>query len=325
MTLKGEIEQKPENVYILQKSLAINHSINIDDRDHVGVKMFMADQPAALLFQMVFVLKGKAVFRRKGSDEIYASIESQQHNLLGITPSAVHMLMSTAEDEVLCINLSWAFMRRYLPSDHPWQQLIKIKDDKHPLVLVEANMPIHAEINTVLQRLSQTTNSTFCDQLILESKAIELLALQLLQVEQLQNVSPILRLKKEDMDKMLAVRAILINHVGKPLSLRSLAHLVGTNEFNLKRNFKRAFGNTVYNYLNQHKMTQARKMLQQENITIAEVAERMGYTYATHFSSAFKRFFGYLPNAVKSGKISMILVLEEIFMTFEYARNLMLG
>jgi len=325
LTLKGEIEQKPENVYLLQKSLAINYSINIDDRDHVEVKTFMGDQPATLLFQMIFVLKGKAIFRKRGSDETYASIESQQHNLLGFKPAAVHMFMSSAKDEVICINLSTSFLSRYLPAHHSWQQLSKLSDEQLPLMLAGTNMPFTPEIGTVLQLLNHTTKSNFCDQLILESKTIELLALQLLQLEQLENMPPHVVLKKEDMDKMLAAREILINHSGRPLSLRSLAHLVGTNEFNLKRNFKNAFGNTVYNYLNQHKMDQAKTMLKQGDITIAEVAEKMGYKYATHFSSAFKKYYGYLPKSVKSGKLSMILFLEEIFIALEYSRTLMLG
>lgn len=324
LTLKGEIQKELENVYLFQKSWSISHSINIDDRRQVEVSLFPGHQHAALLFQMVFVLKGKAVFRKKGSDEIYASIGSRQHNLLVINPTCVHMLMSSAQDEVICINLSSPFMRRYLPTHHAWQQLTNSPMEKMLLTLINGNMMVTPEISTVLQRLNQTTNSNFHDQLILESKAIELLALQLLQVEQLQNVSPLHALKKEDMDKMQAAREILINHTGKPLSLRSLAHLVGTNEFNLKRNFKNAFGQTVYNYLNQHKMGQARIMLQKEDITIAEIAERMGYKYATHFSSAFKKHFGCLPNSVRSGKLTIILFLEEILMTLENAQTLML-
>ncbi|MCX2474019.1 AraC family transcriptional regulator [Pedobacter sp. MC2016-05] len=116
---------------------------------------------------------------------------------------------------------------------------------------------------------------------------------------------------------MHEVREILIQQSGDQLSLRALAHLVGTNEFNLKRDFKALFGKTVFAYLNQHKMEKAKNMLIEEDTTVSEISKRMGYKHATHFTSAFKKYFGYLPNKIKTGKLSLLIFFEDFIALLE--------
>lgn len=269
------------------------------------------------LYQMIFVLKGKASFMKNESGEECAHIGQQQHNLCCIHPASVRMVKSSTEDEVICIKLSSTFLDRYLSNYPAWKQFKAGSTTESPSMFTNPNMHITPEISAILYRISQASNSHVFDQLLLESKTIELLALQIAQSEQLRNASRPFCLRKEEMDKMVAAKDILINTPGKPMSLRSLAHQVGTNEFNLKRDFKIAFGCTVYNYLTQHKMEQARTMLEEEEMSIADIASRMGYKYATHFSSAFKKYFGYLPSTIRSGKLSLILFAEDLGITLE--------
>ena len=47
-------------------------------------------------------------------------------------------------------------------------------------------------------------------------------------------------------------------------------------------------------------MQKAKDMLLSEKYQIGEVAEAVGYRHATHFTNAFKKFFGYLPSALKA-------------------------
>lgn len=55
---------------------------------------------------------------------------------------------------------------------------------------------------------------------------------------------------------------------------------------NFKQQFKAAYSVPYMSYLNQYKMEQAKVML-------------MGYKPVTHFTSAFKKYFGYLPDKIK--------------------------
>jgi AraC-like DNA-binding protein len=66
-------------------------------------------------------------------------------------------------------------------------------------------------------------------------------------------------------------------------------------------------------------MERSKKMLLNDKIKIAEVAEKLGYSHATHFTSAFKKYFGYLPNKLRllvliaSGCFEEILCLLEVY------------
>lgn len=317
LTLKGEFKSDPENVYGFYKSLEVIYSRNIDDWNELEIKLLTPEKASECLYQMIFVLKGEVCLLKKGSKKEYGRVGNQQHNLCCVTPKYMRMIMSSRHDEIICVNLSSTFLNRYLSNHKVWQGFRLASEDESLLKLANHDMHITPEISAILHRLDQTSDNVIFDQLLLESKVIELLALQISQSEQPQNVSMSPNLKKEDMDKMVAARDILINTAGEQLSLRSLAHLVGTNEFNLKRDFKIAFGSTVYNYLNRHKMEQAKAMLNEEDISIAEVASKLNYKYATHFSVAFKKYFGYLPSTIRSRKLSLILFLEEFAFGFE--------
>ena len=320
ITLKGESDLMPDNVFSFHKATAVSYAVDTEDRSRIEIRMSYPGDQEEETFQMIFVLKGNVTFMKRGDLTVSRNIGAQQHNLCRLESKSTRMFMSTPEDEILCINLSTAFLKRYMLNDHPaYRTLMMSNGAEMPIALLPANMHITPEINAILQRLSHAVESAFCDQLLLESKVIELLALQISQFEKIpDHASTTAHLKKEEVERMELVRGILIRQTGELLSLRALAHLVGTNEFNLKRNFKAAFGKTVYGYLHQYKMEQAKSMLITEEMTISEIAGRVGYKHATHFTNAFKKYFGYLPNKIKAGKLALLIFVEDFSFISEY-------
>lgn len=81
----------------------------------------------------------------------------------------------------------------------------------------------------------------------------------------------------------------------KPLSLHSLALAVGTNECYLKAGFRHEFHLSVYAYLFEYRMKMAINYLLDTQKTIEEVSKLVGYEYAGHFITAFKRRFRITP------------------------------
>ncbi|RZL68917.1 MAG: AraC family transcriptional regulator [Pedobacter sp.] len=318
ITLKGEYNQLPDSVYSFNKAITVSHSINASDRKKVEIKMAHPDDSQQESYQMIFVMKGSVTLMQKNVINGVLEIGAHQHNLCKVTLQANRMVMGSQKDEVICINLSKDFLEKYIPSNHlAHHQLSLTKDGEMLSTLSLVNLPITPEINSIVQRLSASDSNDFLGQLLLESKVIELLALQIAQFEQVQNNSVSAPLKQTEMDKMFEAREILIQNTGEQLSLKSLALRVGTNEFNLKRDFKAVFGNTVYGYLNEYKMEQAKIMVIENEFTIAEISERVGYKHATHFTSAFKKYFGLLPNKLRSGKLSLLIFADELMVLFE--------
>jgi len=267
--------------------------------------------------QMIFVLKGNLNGYLPGFKKASLKFTEQQHNIL-LSNENLQLKVKTEVHEIILICIDHSFLSRYIPMDHPGYMNLKSgMDHNEPSLFSGSNFYLTPEISEILQALRTSTHSGFCEKLFLESKILELLVLQLLQFEQLKDCNVTRQLKKEELDKMHQAKEILTGDLTMQFSLRSLAHMVGTNEFNLKRNFKIAFGTTVFGYLNQYKMARAKRMLVEKDITIAEVSEKMGFKYATHFSSAFKKYFGYLPNKIKAGKLPLLLFLEDFSVIFD--------
>jgi AraC-like DNA-binding protein len=98
-----------------------------------------------------------------------------------------------------------------------------------------------------------------------------------------------------ELKKLKEARDIIIAQMIDPPSLKTLAKLVGTNEFKLKVGFKSVFNNTVYGYLSDYRMEYARKLLTVDNSRIKEVAAQVGYSNPSHFIAAYKRKYGITP------------------------------
>ncbi|MEM9246072.1 MAG: AraC family transcriptional regulator [Cyanobacteria bacterium P01_F01_bin.153] len=132
-----------------------------------------------------------------------------------------------------------------------------------------------------------------------ESKVLELLALRLEEVRQPdQRAIAKPKLKPDDLDRIHYARDILHQRIADPPSLLELSRLAGLNDYKLKVGFKQLFGTTVFAHLKRHRLEQARRLLQERQISIAAAAEAVGYTSHGHFAAAFRKQFGIYPREV---------------------------
>ncbi|MBO9151481.1 helix-turn-helix transcriptional regulator [Chitinophaga sp. GCM10012297] len=136
--------------------------------------------------------------------------------------------------------------------------------------------------------------------LFLQSKAIELLALQCEQIETESKRTPETgKVSRTDEEKIYHARDLLLAHAQDPLSLAELARKAGLNEFKLKNGFRKVFDNTVFGYLNDHRLEQSREMIRQGDLSFTEIADTLGYSSLQHFSNAFRKKYGLSPREVK--------------------------
>ncbi|MEM8613062.1 MAG: AraC family transcriptional regulator [Cyanobacteria bacterium P01_H01_bin.105] len=157
--------------------------------------------------------------------------------------------------------------------------------------------------HTTFQAAEQILNCPYqgvTRQLYLESRALELIALQLpLNSSKGRVASSNYILKADDVDRIHYAREILLSNLENPPSLLELAQRVGLNDYKLKRGFRQVFGTTAFGCLYHHRMERARRLLETNYSTVTEVAQAVGYTSATSFSAAFKKKFGMPPRCYK--------------------------
>ena len=95
--------------------------------------------------------------------------------------------------------------------------------------------------------------------------------------------------------KIKRAKEIILQNIDNPPGLNELATKVEIPLKNLKTGFKQVYGNTVYGFLSEYKMTKASQMLSSKNYNVNEVSQHLGYSSASHFINAFKKRFGITP------------------------------
>lgn len=155
-----------------------------------------------------------------------------------------------------------------------------------------------AEMVRVLKQILECPYQGLVQQLFLEGKALELLALQFAQwAEPQQSVPPIVSLKPDDVERLHFASQILIEQVNNPPSLLQLARQVGLNDRKLKQGFLQVFGTTVFGYLQDYRLESSQQLLESGEMSVTEVAHTVGYASLPSFSKAFRKKFGHSPLA----------------------------
>lgn len=151
-------------------------------------------------------------------------------------------------------------------------------------------------MQTAIHQILNCPYQGLMKQMYLESKAIELLTLQIAQW--MEGSSPSQtppKLHAGDLERIHQAKEILIQRLANPPSLMSLAREVGLNDRKLKQGFRQAFGTTAFGYLHNHRMEQARSLLLENQLSVTVVAHSVGYTNLCAFSTAFRKKFGVSP------------------------------
>jgi AraC-like DNA-binding protein len=102
-------------------------------------------------------------------------------------------------------------------------------------------------------------------------------------------------LLSRDRRRVHEARDYLSQHYASPPTIPQLARMVGMNQTKLKAAFKQLLNVTIYEYVLQRRMEVAAQMLVEAELSVAEIAYRVGYDYPANFSCAFKRYYGRLP------------------------------
>ncbi|HEY0100173.1 MAG TPA: helix-turn-helix domain-containing protein [Pyrinomonadaceae bacterium] len=97
-------------------------------------------------------------------------------------------------------------------------------------------------------------------------------------------------------------RAVELMHanLAEELPLEDLAAAAYLSPFHFARLFKKLTGLPPHAYLAALRLERARMLLATTDLTITEVAARVGYANSSHFGKAFRQFNGLTPRAFRS-------------------------
>ena len=87
-----------------------------------------------------------------------------------------------------------------------------------------------------------------------------------------------------------------------PPSLVDLSRIVGLNRNKLNHGFKVLYGDTAFNLLRHERLSKARSLLSDSDLSLPEIAFAVGYNSQANFTTAFRKHYGRTPKAVRQMK-----------------------
>ena len=84
------------------------------------------------------------------------------------------------------------------------------------------------------------------------------------------------------------------------VALRTVARAVSMSYFHFSRAFKQSMGMTSTSYIAERRIERAKRMLEETELPISEIALRSGFSSQSHFTTAFRRLAGATPKAFRA-------------------------
>jgi AraC-like DNA-binding protein len=162
-------------------------------------------------------------------------------------------------------------------------------------------LPLTADMFSVADKLINNPSSGKLDLLYTEALTLELLCAAV----RTFCSSPAAN-SGEFTERMLrclqATRNLLMRELASPPTIQQLARIVGMSQTALTKGFKALYGETVGEFALRCRMERAMKLLLDEQKSVDEVSELVGYSHPTSFSTSFRHHFGIRPLAVRFRK-----------------------
>lgn len=100
--------------------------------------------------------------------------------------------------------------------------------------------------------------------------------------------------------KLAEVVRLMDQHIDDPLSLGDMATCVGLSRRQVERLFARYVSCSPMRYYLRLRLDRAKRLIEQTDMPLLEIAVACGFTSASHFSKCFREAFGRAPSACRA-------------------------
>ncbi|RCX21576.1 two-component system response regulator YesN [Fontibacillus phaseoli] len=111
------------------------------------------------------------------------------------------------------------------------------------------------------------------------------------------------KLANKEITQLRQIKVYMEEHYAENITLESMAAMIYMNPYYLSSFFKKHTGKNFKQYLTEERMKHALRLLLETDLMIYEIAERVGYNNARHFSDMFKKIYGKLPQEYRQSGV----------------------
>lgn len=255
---------------------------------------------AGNLIELHFSLAGGAGIMHNEVTGRSHTFDRHQHNMI-FTPAfdGVGEFQSDQKHRFFEVHFT---AQRFLELARNGSDMVRRFADKvahgQPAELSDTNQYISPDIHRCIHDIMHCQYTGGLKLLFLQSKCVELLVLQAQVFENAAEKASTVLHSQYDRERIAFARDHLLENMLQPPTLPGLAKAAGINEFKLKQGFREIYGTSIHDYLQQHKLTRAKELLQ-SGLAIKDIADDLGYSSVQHFTNAFRKQYGMPPGRAR--------------------------
>ena len=131
--------------------------------------------------------------------------------------------------------------------------------------------------------------------------------------ENFETLPDISREMRREVQKMQECRPIVqdvrkyiyANYQDRNLDLRQVSHAIGCNSSYISRIMKQELGISFKDFLTRLRISQAVRLMEDRELSINQIAEKVGYSNQHYFSAAFKNCQGMSPSEFRKNMLQL--------------------
>lgn len=241
-----------------------------------------------------------------GSNITYIFRDKKEHilkknsSLIGLASNKFYTETPLKKDESYITLTIGMKEELFLKLAHPIENI-----KEHMYKALQNNYYILQDTNIDVQQLELIdyfkNNDSYKDVLkniYLESKTNDLIHYTINKISKLLNCSTSNHSDKNRISCLERAKEIIMQEYHINLSIKEIAYRSAINECYLKKDFKKYYGMTILEMLQKRRLEVAKQLLQ-DNLSVKEVALKVGYKHIGNFSKLFCETFGITPSVYK--------------------------
>ncbi len=259
----------------------------------IGYETIIAREPVNIQYELSkqkyiiqCMLAGNLRYALPGDQSLY--VHQGQYHFLQCEPGNYHLPLQPCTYTSFYIDLP-VFLLQKIAARAPVIQQLLNAGNKHAATQTLGNNILTSELLQEIMEILQSDRKRPLFDIKLEGRLLYLLSRMIELVEQSDG--------EDAPNLMTTIKNYIDTHLEEPLSLKKISRAYYVSEASLKQRFKVFTGENFSDYTIKKRMEKARELLQSSELTIGDIAHRVGYEEPTNFTREYKKYFNRVPSS----------------------------